>query len=719
MHITPSQYAQTFAQIKRTSLSHSTCKLVIFVSCLSIDALCAAKIISMLLRKELIQYQLIPVVGYSDLKSHFTKLDADVANVLLVGCGAMLDLESFFEVDADEYTEPATHRDPGEIDVNDDLHQNKQRHKDYSLTRTIYVMDGHRPWNLDNVFGSSMVVCFDDGFVDLNLTEEKSAYSSLIEESDDDTDGDESSTDEDDEIEGDDDLDEIETDINSADESLIKSQDSPDTQSRKRQRQATNFKKLKRQNRRAKERHQDTIQQYYNQGTTIITSVTAVVYAFISTIGETSIENLWLAIIGTSSLDLNYPEVYEKLQPLFKDEVIRLNPSNSSGNGSNNAEKTADSYTLSVERDYHLFLLRHWTLYDAFFYSSHVNSKLNLWTEDGKKKLHKLFAKMGISLAAAQQKWLYMDIRVKRELPVIFSKYLPIYGLENIVRDGFIRTYGFTGQLSAMECVELLTALLEMDKRILTGDLADAVANEEEDADEGEDDDDRIRGRIDRKEKAMVKNFWSSWDALNMSSSNTGANKINIGTTRLKGYELLAEGLEHAKIIQEVIFRAGMSLLERKLVKNLRLYRLCVLQDGSVPDLVLFNNPLMLTKLGTWLLDNITELDFANNNKSLKPLVAASLDVATDTYLVIGLAPKYPRGMDNNTRAMLAQGTEPGNPNGGMLTTRLNTFSVAFQQLANTSGAKVRIDSFDSSVIEIRKDDLPPFLEKLTLSGLI
>ena len=95
MYITPNQYAKTFQDIKRSSLSHSTCKLVIFVSCLDVDALCAAKILSLLLRKELIQYQLIPTTGYSDLKLHYDKLDSEVTNIILIGCGAMLDLEGF------------------------------------------------------------------------------------------------------------------------------------------------------------------------------------------------------------------------------------------------------------------------------------------------------------------------------------------------------------------------------------------------------------------------------------------------------------------------------------------------------------------------------------------------------------------------------------------------------------------------------------------------
>ncbi|ABN65583.2 DNA replication initiation [Scheffersomyces stipitis CBS 6054] len=679
MYITPSGYSQIFHDIKRTSLSHSTCKLVVFVSCLDIDSLCAAKIVSLLLRKELIQYQLIPVVGYSDLKGHYSKLDADVSNVILIGCGAMLDLETFFDINIDELA-----------------YDSESREGLTTLSIKIYVIDGHRPWNLDNVFGSSVVVCLDDGFVDSNLVDQKSAYDVLVEQ-------DEEESEDEDEDEDEESASSAEIDISSNDEEIsFNSQDSEDAISRKRKIQERRLKNLKKQRKLEKTIHEETIQSYYNQGTTIMTATTTIVYALLASIGETSLENLWLAIIGTSSLDNQYPEIYDKLQPLLKDEVLRLNPSNNSISNNNINEKTADSTSLSIERDYHLFLLRHWTLYDSFFYSSHVNSKLNLWREDGRKKLHKLFAKMGVSLASAQQKWLYMDVRIKRQLPFIFNKYLPIYGLEGVVREGFIRTFGYTGQLSAMECVEALTALLESDKRLLSGDRENTPISGDED--DSQDEQERIQDKIDRKEKAWINNFWSSWDALNMNPST-----------------LLLQGLEQAKVIQQVIFKTGMSLLERKLVKNLRLYRLCVLNDGSIPDLSIFNNPLMLAKLGSWLLENLSELFLINSSQSLKPLVVASLDMATDTYLVIGMAPKYPRGMDNTTRAKLMQGQQDDQEKNGAptLTTRLNTFSVAFQQLANTSGAKVRIDSFDSSVIEIRKDDLPPFLEKLTLSGLI
>lgn len=708
MYINPAQYAQTFQHIKRTSSSHSTCKLILFVSCLSIDSICTAKILSTVLKKSLIQYQLIPVVGYADLKEHYQKLDSEVSNVILIGCGAMIDIETFLEIDVNEFvSETAADAPQG---VYEDLDRSSSD-PGLNLRRKIYVIDGNRPWNLDNVFGSEMVVCFDDGYIDKNLMAEKESYKVLVDASDHESDEDDDS----DESESENEVEEI---ISSDDE-----HDGESSESRKRKHETNEAARLKKQRRKALNSSENAIETYYNQGTAIFTATTAVIYALLATIGESSIDNLWLAIIGVSSLDRLHPEVYDKIHPLFKEEVHRLNPS--SGPGAVEAEKTADSNTLAIDKDYHLFLLRHWTLYDSFFYSSLVNSKLNLWTEDGKKKLHNLFAKMGISLSVAQQKWLYMDISVKKNLPVIFSKYLPLYGLEGVVREGFVRTFGYLGQLSAMECVESLAALLENDDK--------SYGKENKKTETEENEQDEINARIEKKEKLWVNNFWSSWDALNMTTYGTVTRNVSSSTKapienfkKLKGFDLLVHGLDKAKEIQQTIFKTGMSVLERKLIKNLRLYRLCVLNDGAIPELELFGNPLILSKLGNWLLENINELEFLNlSTKSgdsklnaLKPLVVASLDTASDTYLVIGLAPKYPRGLDNSALAKIAQSLENKGRDVSLMT-RLNTFSVAFQKVSASSGAKVRINSFDSSIIEIRRDDLSPFLEKLTLSGLI
>lgn len=702
----------------RKSSSHSTCKLVVFVSCLNIDSVCTARVLTLVFKKSLIQYQLIPVVGYADLKKHYEKLDPDVSNIILIGCGAMIDIESFFEIEPEQYLADTQGANLAELQRDLDFELSHQQ----NFRRKIYIMDGSRPWNLDNIFGSEMIVCFDDGHIDQNLASEKESYKWLTENQDTDNDTERDETDND-ELDGLQDL------LHEDDKNNLRVSSDSDNESNgnkhtsngsKRKGELPEEKSTKRQRRSQTRRNEKLIESYYNHGSALFTATSAVAYALLASIGETSVENLWLTIIGTASIDRSFPEVYDKLVPLFKEEVERLSPF---GRENFVAGKNADYSALTVDKDYHLFLLRHWTLYDSFFYSSLVNSKLNLWREDGKKKLHKLFAKMGISLSVAQQKWLYMDVGIKRNLPFIFSKHLPLYGLEGLVRDGFVRSFGYMGQLSAMECVEALTALLETNPQVST----DSGEGKESELDE-------INRQIELKEKLWISNFWSSWDALNMSQCGFSSKIVSsslstnlTGAKKLKGFDLLMHGLDLAKSMQKIIFRTGMSVLERGLIKNLRLYRLCVLNDGAIPDLHVFRNPLILCKLGNWLLETIGEAEMISylarkdgNAKShaLKPLVLASLDVTSDTYLVSGLAPKFPKDLDISTRSKLTKNAE-GVSQDASFTTRLNTFSVAFQKVAARSDAKTRINSFDSSLIEIRKDDLSPFLENLTFSGLI
>ncbi|QLL31994.1 hypothetical protein HG536_0C01620 [Torulaspora globosa] len=154
--------AEPYENILRDSSNHSTCQLVIFVSCLSVDALCATKMLSQLLKKQLVQLQIVPVFGYSDLKGHYAKLDDNVNSVILVGCGGGIDIEQFFEIEPDEH-----------------VIETEQGSKKFK--RRLYVFDTHRPWNLDNLFGSDMVNCLDDGTVEEELEEERKAYFRLLE----------------------------------------------------------------------------------------------------------------------------------------------------------------------------------------------------------------------------------------------------------------------------------------------------------------------------------------------------------------------------------------------------------------------------------------------------------------------------------------------------------------------------------------------------------
>jgi cell division control protein 45 len=44
-----------------------------------------------------------------------------------------------------------------------------------------------------------------------------------------------------------------------------------------------------------------------------------------------------------------------------------------------------------------------------------------------------------------------------------------------------------------------------------------------------------------------------------------------------------------------------------------------------------------------------------------------------------------------------------------------NRFGIAFQDVANSTQARIRIDSFEATVVEVKKEDLAGFLEGLSL----
>ncbi|SCU86208.1 LANO_0C07096g1_1 [Lachancea nothofagi CBS 11611] len=647
MYLKVRQFQDAYERILKYSSSHSACQLVIFVSCLNIDALCASKALTKLFKKELIQLQLVPVFGYAELKGYYQKLDENVNSVIFVGCGGMIDIEAFLEIeDSDE-------------------------DEDARAGRKIYVLDTHRPWNLHNLFGSHRVTCFDDGTVEETLQSQQEAYFKLTEleerqgsaedgsvsggDSENDSDGDEDEHDTD-----------VDNDGNNEDDEDEDGDGGEKSGSSKRKNSQDNNKDQRKLRKKLINEYEGVLEDYYAQGTSISNSLSVQVYSLLSALGETNISFLWLTILGASSLDAAYPQVYNQLLPLLQDEVKRLSP--------NENYKTPDTLSLEIQPDYYLFLLRHSSLYDSFFYSNYVNAKLSLWNENGKKRLHKIFARMGISLSTAQENWLYMDNRIKRELGTIFDKNLERYGLQDIVRDGFVRTFGYRGAISASEFVESITALLEVGQVLDSKDISQSNSDGAE-----KDTDLDLKEVMSRRERKWVSNFWLSWDALD------------------DNIELMRRGIKHAQHLQRCIFNTGVAVLEKRMIKNLRLYRLCVLQDG--PDLDIYRNPLTLLRLGNWIVECCAETD----NRQLLPLVLGSLDTSTETYLVAGIAPRYPRGMDK---------LEARKP-------LLNNFSVAFQQIAAETGAKVRIDNFESSIIEIKREDLSPFLEKLTLSGLL
>lgn len=98
-----------------------------------------------------------------------------------------------------------------------------------------------------------------------------------------------------------------------------------------------------------------------------------------------------------------------------------------------------------------------------------------------------------------------MDMDLKRTLRDRLEKYAPLYGLEGIVREGFVRCWGWSGCLSAVDVAYIVGGLLEMGKKGVNPKLGDGETVEGED--EG-------RREESRESEAWIDNFWGAYDAL-------------------------------------------------------------------------------------------------------------------------------------------------------------------------------------------------------------
>lgn len=786
MIITQEAFYREFVQICKRSLTHSTCKLAIFVSCFDIDSICSSRMISEYLKRQFIVFQLIPVIGYLDMKEKYLKLDSDISNVIFIGCGATADLEGFLEIDLNEFLDPTTGFDEAQnlIDAG--------KLDEVKLTRKIYVIDGHRPWNLDNLYGSPMICCLDDNSTK-ELNDERDAFYYLINIDEDAPENEDVSEEEQEEEE----VEELATDNDEDDLDL----DLEESLDRKRRLAEPKESKKKRQKRLISE-YQELLESYYQQGSTISIPSSHQMYDLLATIGEMNIDYLWLAIVGSRSLRDVYKRVYDMTYPGLKNEVQRLtvdensysfrsnNNENLTGNGkslmSYNVSRKADNTSLQTCKEYNLFLLQHWTLYDAFFYSGYVNSKCHLYTNEGSRLLKTMFARMGIPLIQANQNWHYLDLELKKKLDTLIERETVKFKLNEIIIDGFKRNYGFHGSITSGDYVEAVQALLEFGisedkmaklaekakkKKVRSGtdgDDGNGTGGNNADNDDNDGDGDESANNEENKDKLRndqyLQSFWRAYDALN-------------------NYEEIIKGMDVAKYQQQFIFEKGSEIIQKGMIKTQSKFKVVILnesftsnssitrsnrndstfnrsvssmKDDRVVDITsfgngaqMFQNPLILTKLGNWILNIQAELE-----EGLLPLLIGAYNSDTQTYLICGLPSRTTfddeddsddddddsdeddDDDDDDDDNEVEEGGENYDDEGNPIKKKknkkrskrhkkkenkaseqkviLNAFSVLFEKVTQEISIQARMDSFQSAIIELRKEDLTKFLDGLT-----
>ncbi|KAH8917330.1 CDC45-like protein [Atractiella rhizophila] len=638
-------HARAYARI----LSHSRTTSVLLLCSPDVDALCACRILTQLLRDDHVPHKVVPVGGWEELSRVAEEVEGDgsIGTLVLLNLGGLFDLSEFFSL---------------------------------PKSTTLHLIDSHRPTNLSNLFGSRVsaeegeVWVWDDGEGDTDLEEEKRAFQRL--EFEPESDGEDEDEDEDEDI------------ILPNGRRRLRTGSSTDSEERKEEKEGVgNDDAYLRMGRMLKKR----IQKYYSTGTYYGQSIACQLYTLTSSLGRSSPDLLWLAILGltyqfTSSLIDR--DRYDAYAEVFKTEVRRM-----SAGGGEEEEKNADRREITEEEELQFRLFRHWNLFDSMLHSSYVAGKLELWREKGRKRLQGLLAKMGFSLDQCQQTYSHMAPPLKNSLRASLLAIAPDYGLYQLTYPSFIRSYGYRSSLSASDAVEAVGAILEVASKVKIADgefvgggagegewvgvegMNGGVDGEERDGrEEGEEGGGNGRKKKDRE--WWIYNFWRAHDALSPADTN-----------------LLRSALPLSMSIHRAIVRQGTSLIDKQSIKTLRTFRLVTIKEG--PDMPIFSHPPTLLRLAIWLVDAVRDLVERGKKGAVKslPFVVCCLDEPNDSWVVVGVTGAAEYG-----------------------DVRKNKFGLAFKEAAHASGARVRNDRFEADVIEVRKDDLNPFIGKLQLS---
>lgn len=341
-----------------------------------------------------------------------------------------------------------------------------------------------------------------------------------------------------------------------------------------------------------------------------------------------------------------------------------------------------------------------------------------------------MFARMGIPLTQANQNWHYLDLELKKRIDSLILRETWKFNLPDIIIDGFRRNYGFHGSISSGDYVDAVQALLEYglkeDKISNNSSLKSILAKNKEDEENKETQD----KNNDRNEQ-FLKSFWRAYDSLN-------------------NYNQIMKGMEIAKFQQQFIFEKGSEIIQKGMVKTQSKFRVVILnesftmnssitrsnfndstfnksisslKDDRVVDITtfgngsqMFQNPLILCKLGNWILNVQADLD-----EGLLPLIIGAYNSERKTYLLCGL-PSLANfddddddGDDDDDDGD-ESGKRGGNGTGKINKQKiiLNAFSVLFEKVTQEINIQARMDSFQSAIIELRKEDLTKFLDGLT-----
>lgn len=335
----------------------------------------------------------------------------------------------------------------------------------------------------------------------------------------------------------------------------------------------------KRNERRKWEEDRDRIMFNYVQFSAFGRSSALTFFEMAWKMSKDNLDLLWWAIVGiTEQLLMGRIEssTYSLECAQIQSHVSRL---------TNRAtDQTQTGVKIIFEKDLHLALYRHWTIFDSLRHSIIPACRMQSWTFRGEKRLQELLVEMGLPLVQAKQTFGSMDLVMRKEFFDMVEKLASKYGLEQLIYGSFTLQYGYGFKFSAADYVYSLISKMES---------------------------------IDNNRLPEFC-FLESMDVLN---------RTNRG--QLEG------GLEVAKELMLAIFRQVQSSLEMNLVRSAGPFFYYVLQEENK----YFCYPYGLSLLARFVLQGFVSTSKKRRASDL-PLVASSpIDVERGLSLMVGIPP--------------------------------------------------------------------------------
>ena len=424
-------------------------------------------------------------------------------------------------------------------------------------------------------------------------------------------------------------------------------------------------------------------------------------YIFYSIAHQLHKENsyyLWYLIISITDEYLRYhisDKKYDKIYAICQSEVLKIEKKKSKEDDTIKIYKSTskEGKTILIGSDYKLILYRHWNLYDSFIYSTYPLGVLSTWKEPGKGEVQKIFAYMGIPLSEARQKYRYMKneyMDTFRDKIIDVSKK---FFLNEIIFHSFIYQFDNNTEMSASDCVYLLSCLIECpfeefnnieieDDDFLEDNNSNISDDEEEKKEKDIDDysqeednnnlsENKIITKKNKNKENILKKFWMAYRFLSLKKLNMTNSLIDIAIK-----------------FQIALTNSATTILDKNGVKNEQKFRYSIVSGNLSEDSRYFHYPGNLERLCLVISETYKQLK--GKKIENKPYLLAYIDVENKTYVI-----------DGNLGCNKKDDEEK------------NTFPLQFKYVTKKLKIPFSYDYSTEEIITIKKDDLYSFINQI------